>query len=552
MNTLTLLLTAALGNVSPAPAPEPVDALLYSTMPSTFANRAEMALDGDDKTAFRSYYGMEEGDEFRVVFGRPMKVGNIKVVTGTTEGDDRLSDAVLEVSNDGSHFGQAAAFGADGTATLKGSSRQIAAFRIRMNPGRAASHLVIREIKVDTKTPLQALRGPGRGFVDISEAPELKNWADRAERQMESFWAETASMLYSDGFVTPNAVHVIYTTGPNVTPVAATGGGVMTVNTAWCKAHDEDTGLTVHEMAHVVQSGGAPGWLIEAVADYIRWVKFEPENYHPRIDVRRATPHDPYRTGATFLGWCELHYDHKLVTKLNDDARFGRYSDALFLKYCGKDIQTLWKEFLADYQKDPEHVLVAPVPAAMRPRVLPTVQPGTSVSSALTFDILGVSADGKSFPESEGFDSGATAYSAELLSGIKSIANVEFKLGPSSAKNTAVAQGQSVSLTGRHHSLWLLGAAVDGGQRNQVLTITYADGTTQQWDQNFSDWYQPEDFPGERRAKMAYRNLANGAKDPRTFYVYAYGFALDPAKEVVSVKLPNNENVRILAVSTAD
>ena len=218
--------------------------------------------------------------------------------------------------------------------------------------------------------------GPGRGFADISEAPDVAEWAQKAEKQMEVFWPDTAALLYSDGFITPNMVNVVYRTGPNVTAVAATGGGVMTVNTKWARAHPEDTGLTVHEMAHVVQSMSAynPVWLIEGIADYIRWIKFEPENYHVRINAQKATYHDSYRTTATFLAWCELHYDNRLVTKLNHDVRFGNYKVGLFKQYCGKDVDTLWTEFIAAYQADPVHIITRPVAEADRPHPVPVVK----------------------------------------------------------------------------------------------------------------------------------------------------------------------------------
>ena len=185
--------------------------------------------------------------------------------------------------------------------------------RIHLNPNASVPALVIREIALGSRVPVaRTLLGPGRGFIDLSQAaPDqmagLPDWADRAEKQMESFWPDTAALLYTDKFLTPNMVNVVYKTGPDVTGVAATGGGVMTVNTAWCKGHPDDTGLTVHETAHVIQAYPSynPVWLIEGIADYVRWIRFEPQNYHPRINVQTATYHDSYRTTATFLAWCE-------------------------------------------------------------------------------------------------------------------------------------------------------------------------------------------------------------------------------------------------------
>jgi hypothetical protein len=48
---------------------------------------------------------------------------------------------------------------------------------------------------------------------------------------------------------------------------------------------------------------------------------------------------------------------------------------------------------------------------------------------------------------------------------------------------------------------------------------------------------------------MAYRNFDNGTKDKRTFNLYAYHFALNSAKTVESVTLPDNTDVLVLAVT---
>jgi hypothetical protein len=47
---------------------------------------------------------------------------------------------------------------------------------------------------------------------------------------------------------------------------------------------------------------------------------------------------------------------------------------------------------------------------------------------------------------------------------------------------------------------------------------------------------------------MAYRILASGAIDNRTFYLYGYSLAINNAKTVRSITLPNNGNVVLLAV----
>jgi hypothetical protein len=551
-----LLLPAAYGQAHAAPAS--VEAQLFSTMPSTFEHRPEMAMDGDSKSYFKSFYGMADGDDFTVLFSEPIPVQSVKVVTGTSDGDDIITDGFVDVSADGANYKKAASFTTSGIAEGNLNSANVKVLRVKLNPRKGASTLLIREITIASPTKISHVQmGPGRPFTDYSQAPDLAAWASKADQQMESYWADVQAMLYTDKFITPNKVNVVYRTGPDVTPVAATGGGVMTVNSAWCRAHPEDTGLTVHEMAHAIQSMTAynPVWLIEGVADYVRWCKFEPENYRVQINPDKATYHDSYRTTGTWLAWCEMHYDPRLVTKLNNEVRFARYKESLFKQYTGKDPDTLWAEFIADYRKDPINILKAPVPLEDRPRPLPAVTPGSSVTVSLTdaFDSVGIYQEGTPFAENAGLDGGGAAFSASLLGTTRTWKDLKFNLGPADRPNMISARGNTVGLpSGNYASLWLLATAVDGGQKAQEITINYADGSKETFLQNISDWFQPLNAPGESRAiKMPYRVTGNGARDPRTFTLYSYGFPLNPAKTVKSVTLPNNPYVKIAAVTLA-
>ncbi|BDI32541.1 hypothetical protein CCAX7_45920 [Capsulimonas corticalis] len=554
-----LLLMAAAGARAASPTPGTAEALIYSTMPSTAAHRPEMALDGDPKSYYKTVYGMDDGDTFLVLLSRPIPVRSLHILTGDAEGQDGVTQGVVETSVDGVQFTKAAAFDANGAADAKLDGKLVEAIRIRLNDHAGVPSLMVREITIDSPVKVSHVQqGPGRGFVDISQAPDLADWAKRAETQMEAFWADTAALLYTDDFITPNMVNVVYKTGPGVTDVAATGGGVMVVNSKWCREHPDDTGLTVHETAHVIQAMSSynPVWLIEGTADYIRWVKFEPQNFHPRINVLKAKYTDRYQTTATFLGWCELHYDSGLVTKLNRATRLGNYDNSMFKQYCGKDIDTLWAEFIEAYKADPVNIITKPVAEADKPRVLPVVTKGTSAMVDLSpaFNTTGVTKDGAKFSPDGGADSGGASYSGTLLGMTQSWKDVTFVFASADAPDMVSCQGQTVSVApGQYQSLWLVGAAVDGSQMAQHFIVNYTDGSTADFAQNVSDWFQPSNFPGESRVvKMAYRNLATGEKDPRTFYAYSYGFSLNHDKTVKSITLTNNPSVRLLAATLAN
>src|SRR5207248_575370 len=103
---------------------------------------------------------------------------------------------------------------------------------------------------------------------------------------------------------------------------------------------------------------------------------------------------------------------------------------------------------------------------------------------------------------------------------------------------------------GQFSTLMLLATGIEGNQSAQTFTVHYSDGTSSQFTQSFSDWFTPQRFAGESEGvAMAYRDFDNGTKDQRTFNLYAYRFALNSAKTVQRVTLPNNPNVAVLAAT---
>jgi hypothetical protein len=111
----------------------------------------------------------------------------------------------------------------------------------------------------------------------------------------------------------------------------------------------DDLGMMVHELTHLVQAyppgPNKPGWLVEGIADYIRWWRYEPETPRTRIDPLKASYRDSYRVTAAFLAWLTARYDRRIVPILDRSLRQGKYSDGIFREVTGKDLETLWSEF---------------------------------------------------------------------------------------------------------------------------------------------------------------------------------------------------------------
>jgi RHS repeat-associated protein len=144
------------------------------------------------------------------------------------------------------------------------------------------------------------------------------------------------------------------------------------------------------------------------------------------------------------------------------------------------------------------------------------------------------------------------AYSAALLNGTVTWNSLPFAIGAAGAMDV-VAGGPQVTVTlptGYDTTLSLLATAVNGYRTNQTFMVNYTDNTHDTFTQSLSDWLVPQSYAGESIAlTMNHRNNANGTTDMQQVNLYSYSFAINPAKQVQSLTMPNNTNVVLLAAT---
>ncbi len=190
--------------------------------------------------------------------------------------------------------------------------------------------------------------------LDVLQSPQLKDWAETKLRpEIDKWYPLIVQSLASDGFTAPKKFTITIRPG---TGVAATGGTDVTVSTKWVEGQlkkaewNEAVGAVVHELVHVVQqykTRGNPGWLVEGIADYMRWFHFEPQARRPKLrNPATAKYTDSYQTTAGFLEYVVKNHDHELVVKLNAAMRQGRYQRDLWKEYTGLTVQELWNEYV--------------------------------------------------------------------------------------------------------------------------------------------------------------------------------------------------------------
>jgi alpha-mannosidase len=212
---------------------------------------------------------------------------------------------------------------------------------------------------------------------------------------------------------------------------------------------------------------------------------------------------------------------------------------------------------------------------ALRLTAPPTVvAPERSAPVALTYTLAAASSDGER--TAVGFDGKGDALPAEMLPSQILFNGVQFQLAPSKsgAPNAVTANGQTINLpTGHFNRIYLLAASANGDQKavfeidgkKAELTIQDWGGFIGQWDdRTWSSTDTSHDHYGEmtglkpsfiKRADLAWycsHHHDAAGKNVDYSFSYIFGYEIDVPPGAKTIKLPNNENVRILAISLAN
>jgi alpha-mannosidase len=218
----------------------------------------------------------------------------------------------------------------------------------------------------------------------------------------------------------------------------------------------------------------------------------------------------------------------------------------------------------------------------------------------LKYDLAAASNDDTK-TEGGGFDGKGNAMPAEMLPTALAYRGVEFKLAPAKTgvPDAVVAKGQAIPLPAGHYNrVYLLAASADGdqaagfrvGAKTTTLNIEDWSGFIGQWDtrifknQDDRNWAisahhapwppadeqqreqrapsprYPEDYVGlepgyVKPASLAWyashHHTADGLNQPYQYsYLFAYSLPMAPGTRTIT--LPNNDKIRILAVSMAE
>ena len=198
--------------------------------------------------------------------------------------------------------------------------------------------------------------------------------------------------------------------------------------------------------------------------------------------------------------------------------------------------------------------------------------PVHSAPLTLRYTLATATNDGAKSPA--GFDGRGNSLPAEMLPAQITFNDVEFHLAPANARNALVPKGQTIALPeAAYNRVYILAASADGdqnatfklGQTPVELDIQQWDGFIGQWDdRTWSSKDTSHDDYGDmtgitpgyiKRADLAWHcshhhNAAGENIAYRYSYLFAYSIDLLPGAK--SITLPDNDKIRIFAISLAE
>lgn len=192
-------------------------------------------------------------------------------------------------------------------------------------------------------------QGPKIEF-DKTQLEKLAKFTKEAEALAKKEYPKTADVL---GIPRSSLADVKIIIDFGADGVAYADGTTIHVAAKYASEHPEDTGLVVHELCHVAQQYPKydPVWLVEGIADYVRWFAFEPLKKRPIVKKSKANARASYRTTGAFLDWVLRTKDKDIVVKLNKALHDDFYKESLWKDYTGSTLDELndqWKATLSD------------------------------------------------------------------------------------------------------------------------------------------------------------------------------------------------------------
>jgi hypothetical protein len=173
--------------------------------------------------------------------------------------------------------------------------------------------------------------------------------------------------------------------------------------------------------------------------------------------------------------------------------------------------------------------------------------------------VISTSTDGTPYNQ-PGLDNSGDAYNGDTYSykqlgnGSVNFGGTTYTLGQPTVPN-AITSGAVYTLPsqGNYSTVYLIGTAITTGQTKQPFILNYSTGSAVTETLDISSWVQSAGYADETIvAATPYANTQGGGQTPApaggAFNLYGYQLTADPTRTLVSVSVPNNRNVVIMAL----
>lgn len=186
--------------------------------------------------------------------------------------------------------------------------------------------------------------------IDISQAPQLTNFASKVKKALTPWYPVISAELASPDYTPPDNIAIKF--DPNYNGVAYTSGNKIVGNAQYYTNNQDDVGSMIHEMTHVIQSyKNCPFWISEGIADWIRYYKYEPSKRMPSKPSSSDFYTSGYGISAYFLQYIldntpQWPAPNHMVYWVNKDCREGTYNDSMWLRMTGKTVDQFWQDMI--------------------------------------------------------------------------------------------------------------------------------------------------------------------------------------------------------------
>lgn len=186
--------------------------------------------------------------------------------------------------------------------------------------------------------------------VDASAAPPLAGWAQMLGVHARRWWPLITAALASPGYTPPSPVRLVLSTTRPSAWAGPTEPGTVYVNAAASAAHPRHLLYIAHEMTHAAQGYSGPQrvWLVEGVADYVRYYVLFPQDPERFFPPAGADYRHGFNQAAALLDRLERLRGPGSVRALNATMRQGRDGSAALAEALGVGLDEAWRQVMTD------------------------------------------------------------------------------------------------------------------------------------------------------------------------------------------------------------